>query len=63
MELLAAEGSFQKTTGLKPVDALNFTDTEPYAKRLERYQQEAGRPDAIVGGRCAIGSVPSVLLV
>jgi acetyl-CoA carboxylase carboxyl transferase subunit beta len=63
VELLADEGSFQKTTGLKPVDALNFTDTEPYAKRLERYQQEAGRPDAIVGGRCTVGGVPSVLLV
>lgn len=63
VELLADEGSFQKTTGLKPVDALNFTDTEPYAKRLERYQREAGRPDAIVGGRCTVGGVPSMLLV
>ncbi|GEM85835.1 acetyl-CoA carboxylase, carboxyltransferase subunit beta [Meiothermus granaticius] len=63
VELLADEGSFQKTTGLKPVDALNFTDTEPYPKRLERYQREAGRPDAIVGGRCTVGGVPSVLLV
>ncbi|MER3482849.1 MAG: acetyl-CoA carboxylase carboxyl transferase subunit beta [Meiothermus sp.] len=63
VELLADPGSFQKTTGLKPVDALGFTDTEPYPKRLERYQKEAGRPDAIVGGRCTISSVPSVLLV
>lgn len=63
VELLADAGSFEKTTGLKPVDALNFTDTEAYPKRLERYQKESGRPDAIVGGRCTIQSVPSVLLV
>jgi len=63
VELLSDTGSFQQTTGLKPTDPLNFSDTEPYPKRLERYQREAKRPDAIVGGRCTIGSVPSVLLV
>jgi acetyl-CoA carboxylase carboxyl transferase subunit beta len=63
IELLADEGSFEQTTGLRPRDPLEFTDTEPYPKRLERYQKEAGRPDAIVGGRCTIGSVPSTLMV
>ena len=63
IELLADEGSFQQTTGLRPRDPLEFTDTEPYPKRLERYQKEAGRPDAIVGGRCTIGTVPSALMV
>lgn len=63
IESLADAGSFEQTTRLKPADPLHFTDTEPYAKRLERYQKEAGRPDAIVGGRCRIGGVPSVLMV
>jgi acetyl-CoA carboxylase carboxyl transferase subunit beta len=63
IESLADAGTFEQTTRLKPADPLEFVDTEPYAKRLERYQKEAGRPDAIVGGRCQIAEVPSVLLV
>ncbi len=63
IEMLADAGSFGQITGLKPTDPLGFVDTEPYPKRLERYQKEAGRPDAIVGGRCTIGGVESVLLV
>ncbi|RIH87427.1 Acetyl-coenzyme A carboxylase carboxyl transferase subunit beta [Meiothermus luteus] len=63
IEMLADAGSFEETTRLRPADPLGFVDTEPYPKRLERYQREAGRPDAIVGGRCTIGGVPSVLLV
>ncbi len=61
--MLADAGSFEQITGLKPTDPLGFVDTEPYPKRLERYQKEAGRPDAIVGGRCTIGGIESVLLV
>lgn len=63
VELFADEGSFEQTTGLKPTDPLEFVDTEPYPKKLERYQREAGRPDAIVGGRCTIEGIPSVLMV
>ncbi|MCS7058397.1 MAG: acetyl-CoA carboxylase, carboxyltransferase subunit beta [Meiothermus sp.] len=63
IEMLADPGSFEETTRLRPTDPLGFVDTEPYPKRLERYQREAGRPDAIVGGRCTIGGVPSILLV
>jgi acetyl-CoA carboxylase carboxyl transferase subunit beta len=63
IELFADEGSFEQITGLKPGNPLDFVDTEPYSKRLERYQKETGRPDAIVGGRCTIGGVPSELLV
>lgn len=63
IELFADEGTFEQTTGLKPTDPLEFVDTEPYPKKLERYQREAGRPDAIVGGRCSIGGIPSVLMV
>ncbi len=63
IEMLADAGSFEQITGLKPTDPLGFVDTEPYPRRLERYQKEAGRPDAIVGGRCTIDGVESVLLV
>lgn len=63
IEMLADAGSFEQITGLRPTDPLGFHDTEPYSKRLERYQKEAGRPDAIVGGRCSIGGAPSVLLI
>jgi len=63
VRLLADEGSFEVTTGkIAPVDPLGFVDTEPYPERLARYQQKTGRPDAIYGGRAAIGGVKSVLL-
>jgi len=62
--LLADEGSFVQTTGrVRPTDPLSFTDTEPYAERLRRYQEKTGNADAIYGGTCTIGGVPSVLLV
>jgi len=62
--LLADKGSFVQTTGrVRPTDPLSFTDTEPYAERLRRYQEKTGNADAIYGGTCTIGGVPSVLLV
>ncbi len=62
--MLADEGSFEQTTGsVKPADPLSFSDTEPYAKRLRRYQEKTGRSDAIYGGTCTIGGVPALLLV
>jgi acetyl-CoA carboxylase carboxyl transferase subunit beta len=63
IELLADPGSFRSITSLKPADPLVFVDLEPYTERLQRYQKEAGRPDAIAGGTCTIGEVPSVLMV
>ncbi len=63
VEMLADAGTFQETTRLRPLDPLGFVDTKPYAERLKAYQEETGRPDAILGGVCAIGGVPSVLLV
>ncbi|MGQ9735857.1 MAG: acetyl-CoA carboxylase, carboxyltransferase subunit beta [Thermaceae bacterium] len=63
VEMLADEGSFQVITRLAPADPLGFVDTKPYAERLEAYQKATGRKDAILGGVCTIGGVPSVLLV
>jgi len=60
---LADEGSFEPTTGsVAPADPLNFVDTEPYTERLARYQEKTGRPDAIYGGTCTVGGVPTLLL-
>ena len=62
--MLVDEGSFEQTTGsVKPADPLSFSDTEPYAERLRRYQEKTGRSDAIYGGTCTIGGVPALLLV
>ena len=62
--MLVDEGSFEQTTGsVKPADPLSFSDTEPYAERLHRYQEKTGRSDAIYGGTCTIGGVPALLLV
>jgi len=61
--MLADPGTFRETTGLRPLDPLGFVDTKPYAERLKAYQEETGRPDAILGGTCEIGGVPAVLLV
>jgi len=64
VEMLADEGSFSQTTGrVRPTDPLSFTDTEPYTDRLRRYQEKTGNTEAIYGGNCTIGGVPSVLLV
>lgn len=64
VRLLADEGSFEATTGsVLPEDPLSFQDTEPYAERLERYQKKTGRPEAIYGGTCTVGGIPTVLLV
>lgn len=61
--MLADAGTFQETTRLSPLDPLGFVDTKPYRERLKAYQEETGRKDAILGGTCTIGGVPSVLLV
>ena len=61
--MLADAGTFQEITRLRPLDPLGFVDTKPYAERLKAYQEETGRQDAILGGTCAVGGVPAVLLV
>lgn len=53
--MLADDGSFEPWSGgVRPVDALEFVDVEPYADRLAAVQQRAGRPDAIVTGAASI---------
>ena len=53
--LLADEDTFQELfTHIKPVDALQFVDTEKYTKRLEDAVLKTGRDDAVSVGLCSI---------
>ncbi len=55
IQLLADEGTFQELfTDIKPVDALNFVDTDSYKKRLDEAIKKTGRDDAICSGVCLI---------
>lgn len=55
IQLLADEGTYQELfTDIKPVDALNFVDTDSYKKRLEEAIRKTGRDDAISSGVCLI---------
>jgi len=55
ISLLADPDSFQELFNhIKPVDALQFVDTEAYEKRLVESQQKTGRDDAIAVGTCRL---------
>jgi acetyl-CoA carboxylase carboxyl transferase subunit beta len=61
---LVDPGSFELTSGkIRSVDALEFTDTEPYVKRLERAKAKTGRENAIFAGRARIAGLPVVVAV
>lgn len=46
---------------LKPVDSLNFVDTEPYVDRLASAREKSGYDEAVIVGTCTIGSMPVAL--
>jgi acetyl-CoA carboxylase carboxyl transferase subunit beta len=55
IQLLADDDTFNELfTDIKPVDSLNFVDTESYAKRLEEASKKTGRDDAACVGTCQI---------
>lgn len=55
IELLADEGSFEELfTDIKPVDSLQFVDTESYQNRLAQAVEKTGRDDAVCTGVCRI---------
>lgn len=59
---LADENSFQELfTDLKPVDPLNFFDTENYTDRLESAKEKSGRDEAVLTGTCRIHQLPVAL--
>lgn len=64
ISLLSDEGSFQELfTHIKPVDSLNFVDTEPYTERLEEAVKKTGRDDAICVGTCTIEQKRAALAI
>ena len=64
LEMLADPGTFERWSGwIRPVDPLEFTDTQDYVDRLEKAEQRQGRPDAIVTGACELEGVAVALVV
>ncbi len=62
ISLLADEGTFQELfTHIKPVDSLNFVDTETYKDRLEAAILKTGRDDAICVGACRLDGMKIAL--
>lgn len=55
LDLLADEGTFQELfTEIRPVDSLEFVDTEKYSKRIEEASKKTGRSDAACTGICRL---------
>lgn len=48
---------------LRPLDSLNFVDTESYVKRLENAQAKSGHSEAIITGTCLLNGIPIALAV
>lgn len=55
LQLLADPDTFEELfTHIKPVDALQFVDTDSYQNRLVQAQAKTGRDDAVVVGTCRL---------
>ncbi len=55
VQLLADENSFiERFTEFKPLDPLNFVDSEPYAERLKTAIAKSGRDEGALVGTCQI---------
>lgn len=53
--LIADEGSFVEFfSELKPIDPLQFVDTEPYHERIKNAQEKSGRDEAALVGTCTL---------
>lgn len=62
IRLLADADSFQELFSMiEPKDALQFSDTEPYVKRLENAKEKSGHTEAVTVGTCTIGGYPVAL--
>jgi acetyl-CoA carboxylase carboxyl transferase subunit beta len=59
LDIIIDKDSFQELfNDLKPVDALNFIDTQKYSERLQEATQKSGRDEAILVG---IGAIDNIL--
>ncbi len=64
ISLLSDEGTFQEYfTHIKPVDFLQFVDTDSYSHRLEEAVKKTGRDDAICVGTCLLKGQPAALAI
>ena len=64
IDLLADASTFQELfTNIKPVDALEFVDTDSYKERLEEASKKTGRDDAVSVGTCKLDGHPVALAV
>lgn len=55
IQQLADSATFEELfTNIKPVDALDFVDTESYKKRIEEATKKTGRDEAVCVGTCQI---------
>ncbi len=64
IEMLSDEGTFlEQFTHVKPIDSLEFVDTESYKDRLAAAQAKTGRDDAISTGLCTMGGISVALAV
>lgn len=62
IQLLADTGTFQELfDDIKPIDALQFVDTESYKKRIDDAVKKTGRDDAICTGTCQLEGQPIAL--
>ena len=64
LELLCDDGGWEEFgISIGPVDALEFSDTKAYASRIDEYQKQTGRKDAIVTVETTIDGIPTILAV
>lgn len=62
--LLTDEGTFEEMfTHIKPVDSLDFVDTESYKDRLTQAVKKTGRDDAICVGSCKLNGTDVALAI
>ena len=55
VEILTDSESFEEMfSEFKPMDPLNFVDTEAYPKRIASAQKSSGRDEAVIVGTCTI---------
>jgi acetyl-CoA carboxylase carboxyl transferase subunit beta len=62
IDLLTDSGSFvEMFTDIKPVDPLQFVDSESYGNRLENAQKKTGRDEAVAVGTCTVNKMQLAL--
>ncbi|MGK5593921.1 MAG: acetyl-CoA carboxylase, carboxyltransferase subunit beta [Parachlamydiaceae bacterium] len=62
IKLLSDESSFQELfQELEPCDFLKFSDTDSYEERIKSAKEKSGHKEAVIVGKCTIGSYPSLL--